>query len=282
MKLKPLFFSAGYLLLIHFIMGIRWEHIGLISLVLTAYYAHPLSRRLIVDILPFAFFGMLYDFLRILPKSWAGTIRVAGPYHLENKLFGFSFGGERIIPCDFFLTHTHPLLDLLTGLTYSLHVVVPIGFVLYALLKDREVGRRFAWTFFLANLFAFLTYVLLPVAPPWYVELYGFAPADWSIPGNAAGLIRFDHLIGIPYFQKVYAENAWVFGAIPSMHAGFPFLVVLFARKLLPRGWWLLFVFMLLVWFSAVYLRHHYIIDLLAGALYAWTAFRITRGKRWV
>src|SRR6185436_12504750 len=139
-------------------------------------------------------------------------------------------------------------------------------------LKDREFARRFTWTFFLVNLLAFLTYVALPVAPPWWVLQYGFRAGDWSALPGPAGLARFDALIGHPYFAGVYSKNAWVFGAIPSMHAGFPFLVVLFARKILRYGLIPLVLFMLFVWFSAVYLSHHYVIDLIAGVLYVLAA----------
>ncbi len=259
-------------------MGIRPEHFLLLAFILGCYYAHQKSRQFILDFLPFAYFGILYDFLRIIPKNWAGTIHVVWPYLLEKELFGFQYSGQKIIPCEFFTSHHHLILDILAAFSYSLHMVLPIGFAFYAWLKNQPLARRFIWTFFVANLFAFFTYIFLPVAPPWYVDQYGLSsPAGWSVISSAAGLIHFDRLIGIPYFQKIYSENAWVFGAIPSMHAGFPLLVLLFAHKIF-RIWLIpLYLFMFSVWFSAVYLNHHYIIDLIAGVLYALAAYLLTR-----
>ncbi len=231
------------------------------------------TKAFVKDILPFAAFGILYDLLRYIPKGWAGSIHVAWPHQLESFLFGFTWQGQTVIPNDFFRLHTHTLLDLTTAITYSLHIVVPLGFFLFAWFKERPVARQFAWCFLIANLAAFATYILLPVAPPWYVEQYGLGPGRWDVIGDAAGLKNFDLLIGVPYFQNVYAKSAWVHGAVPSMHAGFPLLVVLFAHKILKKGVIPLYFFMFLVWFSAVYLRHHYIIDLLAGALYVSVTF---------
>lgn len=228
-------------------------------------------RAFLIDFLPFILFAVLYDALRIF-KPLAGPIQVILPYHWEKMLFGFTYGGQKIIPTEFFMNHHTPWLDFLTGITYSLHMIVPLGFAFW-IRKDRPLARRFAWSFLLVNLFAFATYISFPAAPPWYVELYGLDPGNWSIPASAAGLIRFDELIGSPYFQSVYAKSTWVFGAIPSMHAGFPLLVILFARKVLRKGMIPLSLFMFSVWFSAVYLRHHYIIDLLAGALYVFTTY---------
>lgn len=273
MKFLPIFLAGLYLATVQWALGIRPEHLALVGFVLTAYYLGEKSRRLVLDLLPFASFAALYDFLRIYPKAWAGPIHVVGPYRLEAALFGFIWNGEKIIPTEFFRTHTHPLLDLAAAVAYSLHIVVPLAFLLYARVKDPLLARRFAWAFLAANLIAFVLYVTLPVAPPWYVEQHGMASGDWSAAGSAAGLTGFDRLIGIPYFQTFYAKSAWVFGAVPSMHAGFPVLVILYAGRILKKGLIPLYVFLVLVWFSAVYLRHHYVIDLLAGALTALATF---------
>lgn len=277
MKIKPILLALLYLGLIHVGMGIRLEHLLVISLSLGCYYAHPKSRNFIITFFPFLLFAILYDLLRIIPKEWAGPIHVEGPHRLEQALFGFQWENQKILPTDFFKIHTVPILDGITAFAYSLHMVVPLLFAAFLWWKNPGRAENFAWTFLLANLFAFLTYIFLPVAPPWYVESYGFAPGDWSIPGEAAGLVHFDERIGFPYFQKIYAQAAWVYGAIPSMHAGFPALIVFFARKWMPRALPLLISFMLLVWFSAVYLRHHYIIDIVAGVLYALAAFYLTK-----
>jgi len=272
----PLLLAASYFLLIHFTMGLRPEHLLLAGFLLGCYFLHPKSREFVLDFLPLVFFGVLYDFLRIYPKDWAGPIHVEWPYALEKMLFGIPTDAGRIIPCAFFQTHHWAFADLITGFVYSLHMIVPTGFAFYVWLKNREFVRHFNWVFFIVNILAFATYVGLPVAPPWYVLKYGFLPGNWSTLPEAAGLSRFDALLHTSYYQGVYSKSAWVFGAMPSMHAGFPFLVVWHAKKIFrPRGWIPLALHMVTVWFAAVYLAHHYVIDLIAGVLYVFVALWI-------
>ncbi len=286
-KFRPVLLSFDwaffYLILVRAFIGLRLEHFLLTGLIVGCYCFAGRTRHFVEDFIPFALFGALYDFLRIFPKEWAGAIHVVGPYLLEQKLFGYSCAVGRCIPTDFFKNVQHPVLTVVTSLAYSLHMVVPLILAFCLWVKDRRLTQQFAWAFFLANLFAFATYLFFPAAPPWYVEIYGLKAADWSIPPNAAGLLRFDQIIHFPYFAGVYAKSAWVFGAIPSMHAGFPVLEILFAHKIFKKGVWPFYLFMLTVWFAAVYLRHHYVIDLLSGALYVLAAYflvtLITRRK---
>jgi membrane-associated phospholipid phosphatase len=101
---------------------------------------------------------------------------------------------------------------------------------------------------------------------------------------SAAAALRWDALTGIPYFAGFYDRSADVFGAIPSLHASYPLLVFLYGRKLGSR-WHDVssFLFFLLVCFSAVYLQHHYVVDVLIGILYAllaWAADEILERRR--
>ena len=76
----------------------------------------------------------------------------------------------------------------------------------------------------------------------------------------------------------MYSKNANVFAAIPSLHAAYPLLTVLYGS--LSKKLWLHVVFVLFtfgVWFSAVYSRHHYVLDVLAGGLCAIAAYLLYR-----
>lgn len=67
------------------------------------------------------------------------------------------------------------------------------------------------------------------------------------------------------------------FAAIPSLHAGYPTLVALFVGLRFGGRAWAAVLYPCWAWFSAVYLNHHYIIDLLAGSVYAMIAFLVAR-----
>ena len=128
------------------------------------------------------------------------------------------------------------------------------------------------------NVAGFATYYVYPAAPPWYVAQYGLGPAHLDAQASIAGAARWDELTGIPYFHEFYGRSADVFGAIPSLHVSYPLLTFLHGLELRKR--WLdvsSFALFLLVCFAAVYLDHHYVLDVLLGVLYTVVAWGIDR-----
>ena len=68
----------------------------------------------------------------------------------------------------------------------------------------------------------------------------------------------------------MYAKNANVFAAVPSLHCAFPVITLYFGWK--KRLKWASAAFLIItlgIWFAAVYSRHHYIIDVFLGFLFA-------------
>jgi inositol phosphorylceramide synthase catalytic subunit len=268
---------ALYLIMVHFTMGLRAEHFAVVGLILVCFFAHAKSRHFILSFMPFVLFALLYDLLRIIPKSWAGTIHIRELVVADQKIFEWLGFGPNFLPTDFFHNNHHIVLDLLCAGAYSLHILIPIGFGLILWKRKSNLLTLYCWGFFFMNIMAFATYVLYPAAPPWYVTLHGFENLGWDTIGHAAGLMRVDAWLGTPYFQNTYERGSWVFGAVPSMHAGFPVLVALFARRTLGNGRYFFYGFMVLVNFAAVYLEHHYVIDLILGWGYATITYGLLR-----
>ena len=117
------------------------------------------------------------------------------------------------------------------------------------------------WAFFFVNILGYSTYYWYAAAPPWYVASYGLGPADLSVQASAAGCLRFDELLGTHFFTGMYGRAADVFGAVPSLHVAYPLQSVYYAFR---YGSLRIFsiLFYLSMCFSAVYLNHHYIIDI--------------------
>lgn len=270
----PLVWLA-YLLIVHLTMGLRPEHFALVGALLLCFFAHQKLRKWALAFFPFVAFGVIYDALRMVPIAWRGTINIQAPYEMESSLLQwFGFPAQFMLG-DFFQEHHVFALDVLAACTYSLHIVIPILFALWLWIRNSEYFTSFTWAFLAMNLAAFAIYILYPTAPPWYVTQYGFEQVGWNLIGDSAGLSYFDAWIGFPYFQNTYARAAWNYGAIPSMHAAFPLLVSLFARHTLSWVRWLCYIFTVLVAFSAVYLNHHYVIDLLIGWSFALAIYLI-------
>ena len=114
----------------------------------------------------------------------------------------------------------------------------------------------------------YTTYYWYAAAPPWYVATYGLGPANLSVQANSAGCVRFDQLLGTHFFTEMYGRAADVFGAIPSLHVAYPLLAAFFAFRFGALRIFS-FCFYVLMCFSAVYLNHHYVLDIIWGSSYA-------------
>jgi hypothetical protein len=189
----------------------------------------------------------------------------------------------RLTPNELFARHHWPLVDFVTGLSYIVYVYWALAFALYLLFfrRDRPGRRllaRLGWTFAAVNIVGFATYYIYPAAPPWYVAQHGLGPADLSVAASPAAAARWDALTGIPYFASFYGRAADVFGAIPSLHVAYPLLVFLYGRALRRPVFDALNIgLFMLVSFSAVYLQHHYVLDVALGAGYALAGFGVER-----
>jgi membrane-associated phospholipid phosphatase len=103
-------------------------------------------------------------------------------------------------------------------------------------------------------------------------------------------LARVDAWLGVHYFGGFYARSKNVFGAMPSLHCAYPLLIVLEGWKpfaALERAKWPLRVasvaYSLWMCAAAVYLDHHWILDVIVGlgfALVTFASFRFARRGR--
>lgn len=268
----PLIFTLHLLFTAAF-LRLRTEHVLIYALVLALWLGNDRSRLFLQTALPFWIFGACFDALRIIPEGWKPQIHVADLYRAEKRLFGLDLNGVRVTPSEYLYAHPAPVLDLVAGLFYLTYLFVFFIFFCYLFRRDLTTARRLSWCFLLLNLAGVLTFQIFPAAPPWYVTYYGLGPADPTTPPHPAGMLRFDELLGMPITQSLYSKSPDVFGALPSLHVANPVLLFLFAR-LLGRSWGIAtFLYALGVAFSALYLNHHYVLDILAGALYAGVAY---------
>lgn len=248
-------------------VGFRPEHPLLALLIAALFFASGASRRLVVALLPFIVFGISYDWMNIVPNYQVNPIDIAGLYGAEKTLFGINSVNGILTPNEFFALHTSPLVDFLCGLFYLCWVPVPIAFGLWLYFSGRESACvKFSLVFLLVNLIGFAGYYIHPAAPPWYVAEYGFEPM-LGIPGSVAGLGAFDDMTGLGIFNALYARNANVFAAVPSLHSAYTLVAFIYSlRSRSPLGWKIaLGVITVGIWFTAVYTSHHYIIDVTLG-----------------
>lgn len=264
---------------------IRSDHFFFIGFYLLLFYGNEKTRKFILGFSIFMVYWIAYDSMRILPNYQVSPVHIQEPYLLEKSLFGISLQGVVYTPNEFLaLVHTD-FLDVVTGLFYLNWVPIPLAFGIYLYYKNKHLFAQYSLVFLFTNLLGFVIYYLYPAAPPWYVDLYGF-DLYTDIQGNSAGLARFDAITGVPIFASLYNKNANVLAAIPSLHAAYPVIVLYYGiqKKL---GWInaLFVLFMLGIWFAAVYSGHHYVIDVLLGALVALVTiglFNLLMLNKWI
>jgi hypothetical protein len=272
--------SAAYLSLSAWLIGYKTDQLFLVLLFNSLFYLSGPTRRFILGFSVFIVFWILFDSMKAFPNYHFNEVHIESLYHAERSLFGVHpmngaalneaapngvAPGTQVTPNEFWLAHTRPFLDILTGIFYLCWMPLPLAFAGYLFYGDKEAFLRFSLTFLLVNLLGFVVYYVYPAAPPWYVQLYGFE-FHAHTPGNVAGLGRFDRLVGAPVFASLYAKSSNVFAAMPSLHAAYPMIVLYYGiRQRLGLVNILFGTIMVGIWFAAVYNSHHYVLDVLAG-----------------
>lgn len=250
----------------------RVEHVVLLPIFGALPWAGRRAARLWATAAPFVLVGVVYDlFVLVLP--FRGAVHVADLHAWEMALFAVERGGARVILPDLFATTTSPALDLLCGFAYATYLFEVFAIALWLHFREQRRAIQLALGFLALNLLGMAIWFSFPAAPPWYVALHGLGPAELDAVPSAAGAARFDALLGISYFQSFYARNVNVFGAMPSLHVAYPTLVACLLRPFGARFFVPALAFAGLVAFSAIYLSHHYVLDVLAGAALALVVF---------
>eukprot|EP00741_Cyanophora_paradoxa_P006973 tig00001065_g6746.t1 len=111
---------------------------------------------------------------------------------------------------------------------------------------------------------------LFPTAPPWTRDLFGpGAELSYDTPGYAAGLLRFDEVLhaalGLRLFGPMFESSPLVFGSWPSMHCAWPLFFALFGGAVRRASLLLFLPHTLWVAWAVMYLKHHWLVDVLGG-----------------
>jgi hypothetical protein len=278
---SPLVFVACYWPAVKLLGGFRGDHFSVGLVVLALGYGGPRAAALLRFLLPLMITGIVYDGRRYVDGHLLGPVHVAEPYLLEKRLFAIPTAGGALTPNEWWQRHLHPFLDLATGLCYLGFIVTFVLTAAYFVFRVSATGTktrpaafvrrrapRMMWSLLVLNLAGFVTSAVYPAAPPWYVARYGLGPADLTVAPSPAGCARFDQLLGTRVFSAFYGRSVDVFGAIASLHVAYPFLALYYAVQFGAARAICAAVFVMMC-FSAVYLNHHYVVDLIAGSAFA-------------
>lgn len=261
--------SIIYLLSSAFLIGFKFDQLFLVLLFNVFYYISSSTRKFILGFSIFIVFWVIFDSMKVIPNYKINSVHIEDLYLREKYLFGINEKNVILTPNEYADRHSSIQLDILAGLFYLNWVPIPLMFAFYLFRKNKLLFLQFSLSFLFVNLIGFVIYYIYPAAPPWYVKEYGFN-FYLNTPGNTGALSRFDEFFGVNIFGGLYSKSSNVFAAMPSLHSSYPVIVMYYGLKS-KIGWIniFFFIFMIGIWFSAVYSGHHYVQDVLAGIVCA-------------
>ncbi|ODV62534.1 phosphatase PAP2 family protein, partial [Ascoidea rubescens DSM 1968] len=234
----------------------------LLCLLLLLLLLLPITSQFVLAALPIFSWLALFNSSSSISPSYRPKIQVSVLPSIESILYGDDLSNSLSV-------HKSSLLDVLAWMPYGLiHFVAPFLVAILIFIKCPPKSLRvYAFSFGYMNLTGVLIQLLFPCAPPWYKNLYGLNPANYSINGSPAGLTRIDALFNLNLYSSSFQKSPMVFGAFPSLHSACAVNLALFLNHIFPNHsiYWCSYV--LWIWWSTMYLNHHYFVDLIGGAI---------------
>ncbi|SCV73432.1 BQ2448_7358 [Microbotryum intermedium] len=219
----------------------------------TAALLVPFTSQFVLPATPIFGWLILFFSSQFIPTKYRPHIWVSVLPTLESVLYGANIS-------DILTRYTSPFLDVLAW--------IPYGVVHFA-------GPFFFWgsAFGYLNLVGVMIQIVFPCAPPWYEIREGLIPANYGMHGSPGGLARIDAIFGGNGYNNTFTNAPVPFGAFPSLHAGCSTMEALFLSHFFPKGRVFYWSYVFWLYWSTMYLTHHYLIDLVAGGSLACAYF---------
>ena len=221
------------------------------------------GRTILNDLAPFLLILFLYfDVLRLFVEQFIpADIHITDLIAAERWLFGGKIPAH-VLQALWSHGPFTPVLDLAANIVYLSHFANPLIAALVIWVFRKQHYWPFVAGFLLMSFAGFFTYIVFPAAPPWWATHFGYLPdqpvhLDHSFIGEAALL--------------AHAYNP--VAAMPSLHAAYPTYIAIFCLYLWGKRGGFIFFLPAAISLASVYLGHHYVVDLIAGWLYAAAAF---------
>ncbi len=155
--------------------------------------------------------------------------------------------------------------DYLAWLVYLSHFVVTLTVAIVLWVRAYPLFRRFRVLFLTVTFAGFVTYVLYPAIPPWLASRRGDMP-------HTVRIVRAMWLeLGLSDVAAVFGEKskyAFPVGALPSLHAAWPFLLLVFFWPVAGKWRAALVAYALAMATTLVYTADHFVFDILLGWTY--------------
>jgi membrane-associated phospholipid phosphatase len=174
---------------------------------------------------------------------------------LDQRLFGF----QASVAIQRFIT---PARTAWMEFSYFYHVLnIPLVGCFVYLCRPRWRFREMMSGLMVVTFLGLLGYILVPAIGPMY-SLHDVYTVPLSQP-----ISIFNQQLEFMDLARIHRD------VFPSMHVAISFLVWLYAWRNSRALFWALSPLVLSLWVSTIYLRYHYLIDVVAGLLLAPASF---------
>ncbi|KAK7028311.1 acidPPc domain-containing protein [Favolaschia claudopus] len=224
----------------------------------------PFTSQFFFRAIPIFAWLLIFFCSRYIPKPWRPRIKVSLLPTVETVLYGANIS-------DILTRFTHPVLDIVAWLPYGFgHFALPFFVAAFVwLFRPKEVLHLWARIFGYLNWTGVFIQIVFPCAAPWYEVIHGLTPANYAMRGSPGGLLRIDRLFHGNGYTVGFSGAPVVFGAFPSLHAASATLEALFISHFFPQATRFAWGYAGVLYWATMYLSHHYLIDVVAGACLA-------------
>ncbi|KAJ7902825.1 hypothetical protein B0H14DRAFT_2667769 [Mycena olivaceomarginata] len=224
----------------------------------------PFTSQFFFRAIPIFTWLLIFFCSRYIPKTLRPPIKVSLLPTVESVLYGANIS-------DILTRFTHPILDIVAWLPYGFfHFTLPFVVAAFVwLFRPKEVLHLWARVFGYLNWTGVFIQIVFPCAAPWYEIIHGLTPANYAMRGSPGGLLRIDRLFHGNGYTVGFSGAPVVFGAFPSLHAASATLEALFISHFFPQATRFAWGYAGVLYWATMYLSHHYLIDVVAGACMA-------------
>ncbi|MBW1814355.1 MAG: phosphatase PAP2 family protein [Deltaproteobacteria bacterium] len=227
--------------------------------------------------LPYLLIAVVYENLILFSKAFEDTFKNVDLYLMmfDEVMFG-------VQPTIWLQKLLHPLAVDYFMVAYGMFFVYPFVYIIYLLQKNRlDVFYRVLMAQVISLIISLSCYILFPAIGPRFVFDPDFPKMAKNIPEFTSRLegIKFTFLLNLTGRESFYAlqYDMWNYleriktDCMPSMHVCLCLICLIYAMRYRETfkwektsiSFWVIGVFSLII--STVYLRYHWVIDIIAG-----------------
>ena len=201
------------------------------------------------EVLPFLTCILIYTNLH-------DTIGFVNPHDIHYTLAALDeelFGVQPCVWAERFVTPART--ELMQLLYMSFLWIAPSTSLILLLQRRWREFRAATMAVVVCFYLGYFLYVMFPAAPPRLVFVYDFTR-------SLEGYPRVFSALSARAFTLLPVDSR---AAFPSLHAAVSLVALIHAWRHARRWFWVLLPFAVGLWVSTIYLRHHFVVDLIAG-----------------